>query len=694
MNEDQAVKDANAEEDKDIIQAAVNFLHSSQEASAENRRMYLNARKFRAGQQWPPEIQQSRLLEQRPCLTINKLDAYCLQVCNNERQQRPRIKVDPTGNAATKKKADVIKGLIRHIESTRNGAQVAYTTGFDSTITGGWGYWRILADYLDDNSFDQELYLAPIENTLSCYDDPNDTSLDGSGQEEFLIADDIPKAEFAKLYPDANTGQNFTAQGTGDGTADWITKDNIRVAEYFRIKRTEDTLYQLSDGSSAWGGEIGKVEDLQFLAKRKVMRRKVQWFKVTASDVLERRDLKGKYIPIVKMTGKVEIIDGKRLLSGLVKNAMDPQRAFNFWRTAMTETVALAPKAKWLIAEGQDEGHEGEWAQANTSAKATLRYKPTDVAGNPAPPPQRLQPEPPPEGAMVMANSVGDDLTSVLGIVDPAMRIGGNVSGKALQSERLQSDNSTFHYYDNETISIAQTGRILLDLIPYYYSGPRTVRIIGDDGQSTLQAINDIDEHDITVGAYDVVMDTGPGYSTKRQEAVDSMMPLMQSNEDLFKVTGDLLFRNMDFPGAEVIADRLAAANPLAQIDDQSEIPPQVQMQLQQTQATIKQLQEALQSAEMEKKYRLDVESVRQDGENRRALMESQTKIHNNDNDNAAWMHDVAVKSQTSLSVAEINAVRDLLKTRTTNQHEVEQMERASNREDMQLKQKQDADLQ
>jgi len=316
------------------------------------------------------------------------------------------------------------------------------------------------------------------------------------------------------------------------------------------------------------------------------------------------------------------------------------------------------------------------------------------VAGNPAPPPQRLQPEPPPEGAMVMANSVGDDLTSVLGIVDPAMRIGGNVSGKALQSERLQSDNSTFHYYDNETISIAQTGRILLDLIPYYYSGPRTVRIIGDDGQSTLQAINDIDEHDITVGAYDVVMDTGPGYSTKRQEAVDSMMPLMQSNEDLFKVTGDLLFRNMDFPGAEVIADRLAAANPLAQIDDQSEIPPQVQMQLQQTQATIKQLQEALQSAEMEKKYRLDVESVRQDGENRRALMESQTKIHNNDNDNAAWMHDVAVKSQTSLSVAEINAVRDLLKTRTTNQHEVEQMERASNREDMQLKQKQDADLQ
>src|SRR6185436_14172950 len=131
------------------------------------RRNFQNASKFSAGQQWPPEIEQSRLLEQRPCLTINKTDAYCLKVENTQRQQRPRIKVDPTNNQATKKKADVIKGMIRHIEATKGGADLAYDTGFSTTITGGWGYWRILADYLDDTSFDQELYLAPIDNPLS-----------------------------------------------------------------------------------------------------------------------------------------------------------------------------------------------------------------------------------------------------------------------------------------------------------------------------------------------------------------------------------------------------------------------------------------------------------------------------------------------------------------------------------------------
>ncbi len=286
---------------------------------------------------------------------------------------------------------------------------------------------------------------------------------------------------------------------------------------------------------------------------------------------------------------------------------------------------------------------------------------------------------------MVMANSVGDDLTSVLGIVDPAMRIGGNVSGKALQSERLQSDNSTFHYYDNMTRSIAFTGRILLDLIPYYYSGERIVRVVGDDGRATLQAINDIEQNDITVGSFDVVMDTGPGYNTKRQEAVASMSPLMERNEELFTKAGDLLFRNMDFPGAEMIADRLAASNPLSQIDEQSDIPPAVQMQLKQAQATVQQLQQALQAAEMEKKYGMEAQKAKDDAANQRTLMQTTAQIHIEDQENRAWMHDTAVKAQTSLSVAEINALRDLLKTKTTHQHEVQQLERSAAHEDAQL---------
>lgn len=1028
MKDDGEILDGSA--DETIINRAIDFLNRSQDAEAENRREALTALEFRGGKQWPPEIQNSRVLEQRPCLTINKIDAFCLQVANQQRQQRPRIKVDPTNNEATKKKAEVIQGMVRHIETTRGGGDLAYDTGFDSAITMGWGYWRVLADYTNDESFDQELYLSAIDNPLACYGDPNSTLPDGSDQEEFLIIDRMSKAIFRKEYPDADDGANFTHAGVGDDM--WVTKDDIRIAEYYYIERKKQTLVRLSDGTTAWKDELPAPEVLEqaqvtVAEERPVMRRTVKWCKLTAMDILKSEELKGRYIPVVKISGKIEVIDGKRKYSGLVKNAMDPARMYNFWRplglntsiptpsgwttmgaiavgdtvfnengqpvpvigcspvhinrkcfeitfkdgskitadaehpwaveraekrvaggylwtkltvrtdeinprtdliqvakplslpdadlpihpytlgvwlgdgdknsskitqsdediyhlrdalitagenvsdkrmskdragsltiyglrpklralgvlgnkhvpaiylraseeqrwallqglmdtdgsasnglcsftntnqqladafgeltrslgikanhvvrsgrirmwadgraasehqdawqysfsahsdrtvfrlarkqqnlpspvkrherrvfkhritsieevpsipvkciavdtpshlflagrgmipthnTSMTESVALAPKAKWLIAEGQDEGHEEEWTTANTSAKATLRYKTTDVAGQPAPVPQRLQPEPPPTGAMEAASSIAQDLTSVLGIVDPAMRIGGNVSGKALQAEHSQADNSNFHYYDNMTRSIAYTGRILLDLIPYYYSGPRVVRIIGDDGRATLQAINDIEKNDITVGSYDVVMDTGPGYNTKRQEAVDAMMPLMANNEDLFKIAGDLVFRNMDFPGADVIADRLAAANPLAQIDDQSEVPPQAQMKLQQQAAQIQQLTQQLQAAAMEIKTKGGLQQMKEEAETRRTLIETTAKIHANEQDNAAWGHDTRIKDQThrhdtevkaitSLNVAEINAAGDLLKTRVNNNHDLVKLDKS-----------------
>jgi hypothetical protein len=89
-------------------------------------------------------------------------------------------------------------------------------------------------------------------------------------------------------------------------------------------------------------------------------------------------------------------------------------------------------------------------------------------------------------------------------------------------------------------------------------------------------------------------MDTGPGYQSKRQEAVEAMVPLLQANPELFNAAGDLVFRNMDFPGADVIADRLAAMNPLAQIDEKVDIPPQVQMQMMVAQKTIADLQQQI----------------------------------------------------------------------------------------------------
>jgi hypothetical protein len=701
--------------DEEIIQEAIDFLKQAEEAESENRRNGMEALRFRHGEQWPPEIQNSRKLEQRPCLVINKTDAFCLQVANQQRQQRPRIKVEPAGGGAKKKIADIVKGMIRHIENNGGGGDLAYDTAFDSALTIGWGYCRIMARYVREDAFEQELYLAPIDNPFSCYRDPDSTMPDGSDMERFLITDKMGKKAFKRSYPEAEDA-NFTEGGNGDLLPDWLTKDEIRVAEYFKIRRKRALLCMLSDGSKAWKDELPSDDVLMaagvaVVDQRESYRSVVCWYKITAREVLERKELPGRFIPVVVMYGKVEVIDGKRHLSGLVRNAMDPQRQYNFWRTAMVESVALAPKAKWVIAEGQDEGHENEWATANTSATATMRYVPVDVNGNPAPPPNRIQPEGPPQGAMVMAETMSNDLTSVLGIVDPAMRIGGNVSGKALNAERQQSDNSTFHFYDNMTRMMRFIGEQLLDLIPpYYHEEGRIVRIVGDDGRSSQETINAPNPspgqdtpgpvesvlNDVTVGEYDIVMDTGPGYNTKRQESLAVMGPMFERNENLMQIAGDVFFRNMDFEGSDTIADRMAAANPLAQIDEKSDIPPGVQMKLKQQEQQIKQMGDQIQAMGMEIKFKADLQAQKDEAATKRELIKSTAAVHIEDQENKAWRedtqinaatkrHDTEVRSQTALGVAEIAATGQLLKTKVDNEHDLKRLQHESTENEKQL---------
>ena len=655
---------------KDKINEAIKFWRMVNDADSTNRAEALNDIKFAAGDQWPVEIQNSRNLESRPCLTINKIDAYIRQVTNQQRQQRPRIKVHPVNNLADYKIAQVIEGITRHIEVNSN-ADTAYDTAFDYAVRMGWGYWRINTRYTREDSFDQEIFIDTIDNPFTVYFDPNSILPDGSDAERCLITTVMDKKVFREYYPGADDGANFQQRSTGDDTASWITKEDIRVAEYFYVERERAKLYLLSDGTSGFADSnnfFARVEaaGLTVIDERDSFRKAVKWIKCTALEVLEEKTMAGKYIPVVPCYGAQVIVDDKRKKYGLVRFAKDPQRMYNFWRTSMTESVALAPKAKWLLAEGQDEGHENEWAMANIKSTPVLRYKQKDIEGQPAPTPTRLQPEPPPTGIMEAAGAISADLQMVLGIIDPNQLPSGNISGKALMGQQNQVDLSNFHFYDNMTRSIRHTGKIILDLIPKIYDTQRVMRIIGSDGQPDMTTINEQSEigevlNDVTVGEYDVVMDTGPGFQSRRQQAVESMMPLLTGNAELFNIAGDLVFRNMDFPGADVIADRLAAMNPMAQIDEKSDIPPQAQMELAQSKQMIQQLQQQLQAAGLEINNRSQVAQIKEEGATKRKLMEVTAKAHNTETMAEVKVNDQNTRAITSQNKTEIEAITDLL---------------------------------
>jgi len=651
------------------IAEAKDFLRLCNDSDSNNRAEALDDVRFAAGDQWPVDVQNSRVLEARPCLTINKVDAYIRQICNQQRQQRPRIKVHGMNNESDAKVAEILTGICRHIEN-QSDADDAYDHAFEYAVKMGWGYWRITTDYVREDSFDQEIYIKPVENPFTVYFDPNSVLPDGSDADRCLITTVISKNVFKTMYPDAEVDQGFSSRGTGDTESEWVTKEDIRIAEYFYTERTKEMLLMLSDGTTGYSDELPKKEVLDaagitVVDKRETWRKKIKWCKLTAMQVLEEGEWAGKYIPIVPTYGQEVRVDDKHKKFGLVRMAKDPQRMYNYWSTALTETVALAPKAKWLLAEGQDEGHENEWAMANIKAMPVLRYKQTDIEGRPAPAPTRLQPEPPPAGVMSALQGMNQDLMAVVGIFDPAQLPQGMQSGKAIQGQQMQVDMTNFHYYDNLTRSIRHTGRIILDLIPKIYDRERVMRIIGDDGKPEIVTLNQprTDENgvskvlnDVTVGEYDVVMDTGPGYNSKRQEASETMTQLLQVDPQLMQVAGDLVFRNMDFPGADIIADRLAASNPMSQIDDKSPIPPQVQMQIAMGKAQMQKLQQENQQLQMMIKQRQDIEGVKQEAETKRELMRQHTKAHDTEMRTETAAQDTVVKTQTQIEVEQLKA--------------------------------------
>ena len=656
------------------------------DADGSNRADAIEDLQFSHGDQWPQEIRMQRELDRRPCITINKTDTFVRSVVNNMRQQRPRIKVHPVADGADVQTANVIEGLMRHIEVNSN-AELAYDTGAEYQVRIGWGYWRIAARYVDERSFDQELYIDRVRNPFSVYFDPSSTSPDGLDAQWCVITDRIKKSEFKRLYPDFSD-QDFTPSGQGDGQASWSTRDETMIAEYWRIEERPEKLFKLSSGQSVFESECDakKIGDMvgkaMVIDVRDSMKRVVKWSKVTNSQELESREWPGKYIPIVPVYGCEILDDGKLKRFGMVRNLKDPQRMYNYWRTSETEFAGVAPKAPWLIAEGQIENHEDEWATANIKNHSTLTWKPVhDENGQLLPPPQRLQPTQIPAASVNAAMSASEDLKAVAGMFDPALGASGQeTSGTMVAQRQQQSDMSNWHFYDNLTRSIRATGIILLDLAKTYYSGERTIRIIGADGNPDTVQINqqqaDKVLNDIATGRYDIIMETGPGYQTKRQEATESMLQLAKVIPEVMQQAADIIVGQMDFPMAQELAQRLKMANPLAQAQDQipKDIDPKAQQMIGQLMGQLHQAQQQLQQltqekqakifgiqqkaeADLKKQVEMEIAEthrlhIKEDGDNHRAELAAQTKITDVRSRDNTSMHETILDNHTDLEIA------------------------------------------
>ena len=567
---------------------------SAVSAYSDSREDELDDLRFMAGSpdnqwQWPADVLSTRgsvqgqTINARPCLTINKLPQHVRQVTNEQRQNRPSGKVIPADDKADIAVAEIFDGMVRHIEYMSD-ADVAYDTACENQVTYGEGYIRILTEYCDDDNFNQDLRIGRIRNSFSVYMDPMAQDPTGADAEYVFITEDIYKTDYERMFPNAAPISSILASGVGDqNLSQWIAEDTIRIAEYFYYKVKNQTLNLYPGNVSHFEGSREdkdmKAMGLKPIRSRIVERKQVMWMKTNGYEVLEEREWAGKYIPVVRVIGNEFEVDGQIYISGLVRNAKDAQRMYNYWTSQEAEMLALAPKAPFIGYGGQFEGYEMQWKTANTTNWPYLEVNPdvTDGMGAVLPLPQRAPPPLPQTGLIQAKMGASDDIKSTTGQYDSSLGATSNErSGRAILAREKQGDTGTYHYVDNLARAIRHITRQLVDLIPKIYDTERIARIVGLDGEVDMVKINPEQPEPVKeirdmetgiviekiynpgVGKYDVVVTTGPSYMTKRQEAMDAMTQLLQANPNLWSVAGDLFIKNMDWPGAQEMAERFA----------------------------------------------------------------------------------------------------------------------------------------
>lgn len=718
--------DEDARTKKDIFIECKEFLRTVIDAESGNRSRGIEALRFRDGDQWPQTLYAERDLDGRLSLTVNHTDTFVSRVENNLKQQRPRIRCHPVGDGADVDKANVINGVIRHIEN-RSQASVAYDAGGSSALSIGWGYWRIVPEYIDEKSFDQELKILPIFNTFTVYRDPGSILPDGSDSKRYVVSEKIKRTEYKRLYPNA-TNTSYDPGGLGDEDMEWESRDEIRLAEYFRIIEIPDRLFKMVDGSTVFESEFeaGVLEvalkdpekhgfavesrnGKPVAVERKSSRKQVQWFRINGREVIDQRDLPGKFIPIIACQGNLIDINGRKCRSGMIKNLIQPAQMVNYWETMKTEKLALQSKAEWIAYEGVIEGHP-EWHDANRKAYSVLIGKAiTGPNGEILPLPVRSAPVQIEAGLAEAMQSAYSALMAIAGMPhEPGQDARGEViSGVALEERRDLSDTTHFQYYDNQTVSIAYTGRLLLDLIPYYYDTQRLQRIIGEDGVPQMVELNKPQPpqegdaaagmamapsgprpnsgnpavaailNDMTVGTYEVVMDTGPGYDTKRQEGSEKLLELLKTplGEKIAMVGPDLALRGLDTPYADQLADRLAIEVP-KELEKMIEGMPEraqniIKSMAQQTQ----QLKQQLQAVSDDLKHGLTKNLHDNATKIQIAKMQDDTKVEDLHMETSTKVHDTNTRAHTALAVAEIQAGASLLNTHAEAAHNKEAAE-------------------
>lgn len=599
----------------------------AESANEKNSQTFREDRKFvyNDDAQWEQDAIGAR--GDRPRVTINRLQVFARNIVNEARESPVAIKTHPVDEYGDVHLARIVDGLIRHVEHDSNASDV-YAATFEDAVTGGFGYFRVTTEYEREDSFYQCPKIKRILDPMTVKIDPFHEDPTGADAMWGIVHTRVSKDEFEKTWPKAEP-----INAWGGENAFWADRDaGVLVAEYFVVEEKEERLHQLEDGSTVWDSEATKAQKKSAVKSRMSCRRCVMWYKIGGQGELleEPTEFPSRYIPIVRMPGREWFEDGKRFTCGAIHYSKDAQRIYNYARSQQLERLALAPKAPFVGYKGQFQ--DKKWQSLNVKNWPFLEVEPVTIAGQIAPLPQRQQVvglDPALSEEIALSN---EEIKATTGITDANLGQQSNeTSGRAILARQQQGNRANADFVANRNIAIRQCGMILLDMLPRLYDTPRVARILGPDGQPDLvwigkQAVDrDGNEYlyDLSAGRYDVVVDAGPAYATRRQESAVAMVETLRSVPMIGQAAPDLVVQAQDWPDADKLAARLRRALPPqllgkdAEQDGQQQgqhapqIPPELMQKVQELQQENERLKQ--ESALEVRKIELDRYKIDQD---------------------------------------------------------------------------------
>lgn len=530
-----------------------------------NREQALDDKKFAAGEQWDPIVLRQR--EGLPCLVINNIPQFTAQIVGDWREARAAVKVIPS-NDEDADVASVRSDIVRSIEMQSRADRV-YDSSFESLVQCGDGAFRVSVEYARDDVFEQDLFIRPIEDALSVVWDRFSVDPTGRDAKRCFVSDKIPKKEFVRKYgnisPDKLQDQSKVADLVNDG---WSDDECYQVTEYWRLIERQ-RLMGLFEGGQTFILTDENMEELmeQYGAPVKT---RLTWVSYAQMHLCTGfAILSGPYeyqlnrLPVIRMSGRVVNVGGRRIRYGMVRFMKDSVRLKNFFRSVAAEQLGYAPKAKWMATESAVAGREDDIRKAHLNRDPLLIFNDEAVFGQNV---QRVDPPGVEQALLNEAQINTQDMKDITGIHDATLGIRSNeVSGRAIQARQRQGNLANLTFHDNANAAIVEGGDVINQLIPQVYDSTRILRTLGEDQVVKFVRVNDpMDPNaiNLSTGHYDVAMTVGSSYATRRVEAAQAMMDAIQVWPDLMGIAGDLVAKAQDWPGADKLAERLKKTIP------------------------------------------------------------------------------------------------------------------------------------